>query len=73
MLDRAQRRPLADATHHQAVAGEPEAEDADRIDDHVHRHRVDGVLGARETGLEHRESDLHEHHEEARAPAPTPG
>ena len=56
---------MCDAAHHEAVAGEPESDDADRIDDQVHRHRVDRVLRARETGLQHRETDLHEHHEEA--------
>ena len=66
MTDRghAERRQMRDAAHHEAVAGEPETEDADRIDDQVHRHGVDRVFRARKTRLDHRESELHEHHEE---------
>src|SRR5579864_2935969 len=45
------------------VTGEPESDEPDGVDDEVHRHRVHGVLGAREARLEHRESHLHEHYE----------
>ena len=61
----AERRDGADAAHLQREAADPVAEHADRVDHEVHRHRVRGVLGAGEPGLDHREAGLHEHDEEA--------
>ena len=55
----------ADAAHLQGEADGPEAEDADRVDEEVHAHRVGDVLRAGQPGLDEREAGLHEHDEEA--------
>jgi hypothetical protein len=60
----AERPQRADATHLQAESDRPVAEDADRIDQEVHPHRVGDVLGPGQPGLDQRKPGLHEHHQE---------
>ena len=66
----AERRRAADGGAVEAAAheGEPadeEPEHAQRVHQEVHRHRVGGVLGADQAGLDQREAGLHEHDQEA--------
>ena len=61
----AERRQRAHAAHLQPEPERPEPDDADRVDEEVHPHRVGDVLRAGEPGLDQREPGLHEHHQEA--------
>ena len=61
----AERGQRADAAHLQPEPERPEADDADRVDEEVHPHRVGDVLGAGQARLHQREPRLHEHHHEA--------
>jgi hypothetical protein len=60
----AKGRQRPDAAHLQAEPQRPEADDADRVDEEVHPHRVRHVLRAGQAGLHQREPRLHEHHQE---------
>src|SRR5258706_224515 len=61
----AEGRERADAAHLQTEADRPKPDDADRVDEEGHRHRVGDVLRAREARLDHREARLNEHHQKA--------
>ena len=64
--DRSADRGAVEAAAHEREAADEEAEHAERVHREVHRHRVRGVLGADQAGLDQREARLHEDDEEAR-------